>query len=445
MDNTLNMNDKLSFKENHEKHGLRGHVQIFRENMETGEISLWEESDNIIPISGYQWILMKCFNLYLDSKHNPSDPTKYEVLSKDSTIAIPDLNSRSSLPIGKPVNNYTEMVGDIASNHFIQGFMVGNQGGAEDGITTKNTDYSYVTLRNPIPFQQTNQDGLPASMAGKYLGILNVSSSTTNDSFSKSYYIKKFDERPHIYHSWWRDNQKWDYVDPVSVTDLGPNAQTSNKTNRIESYVECKLSLSDNDCFSYFSHAGSNEVPAINELGLVAFDADEGSRSEIENLYNNDIKTLIGFIFDNKRGDAVLPEIVRLTSEILDALTHVKVGTETVSITTFGNTNINQFMQVMEELSTYTVESMRDNPQLLVNIQGELAAKGCIEVTAYYNQKQDYVYEDDKFKKYLDSADFDALTTDEAQRIKLITYYTFNSIPLQENWRTLINYRIYAN
>ena len=80
-----------------------------------------------------------------------------------------------------------------------------------------------------------------------------------------------------------------------------------------------------------------------------------------------------------------------------------------------------------------------------MNIQGELAAKGCIEVTAYYNQKQDYVYEDDKFKEYLDSADFDALTTDEAQRIKLITYYTFNSIPLQENWRTLINYRIYAN
>jgi hypothetical protein len=51
MEKSVEMNDFLSFKDNHEKHGLRGHVQIFRQNMETGETSLWEESDNIIPIS----------------------------------------------------------------------------------------------------------------------------------------------------------------------------------------------------------------------------------------------------------------------------------------------------------------------------------------------------------------------------------------------------------
>ena len=85
----MEIKDYLSFKDAHEKHGLRGHVQVFRENMETGEISLWEESDNIIPISGYQWILMKMFGLYLDSKHDPSDASRYEVIDKDSTIAIP--------------------------------------------------------------------------------------------------------------------------------------------------------------------------------------------------------------------------------------------------------------------------------------------------------------------------------------------------------------------
>jgi hypothetical protein len=66
-------------------------------------------------------------------------------------------------------------------------------------------------------------------------------------------------------------------------------------------------------------------------------------------------------------------------------------------------------------------------------------------VKAYYDQKHNYIYEEDKFLKYLSSANFDQLSTDEAQRIKLVTYYTFNSIPLQKNWRTLINYRIYAN
>ena len=97
MDKSMEMNDYLSFKDAHEKHGLRGHIQIWRENMKTGEKTLWEESDNIIPISGYQWILMKMFGLYLDSKHDPSDLSRYEVLSKDSTIAIPDLNARTSL------------------------------------------------------------------------------------------------------------------------------------------------------------------------------------------------------------------------------------------------------------------------------------------------------------------------------------------------------------
>ena len=37
------------------------------------------------------------------------------------------------------------------------------------------------------------------------------------------------------------------------------------------------------------------------------------------------------------------------------------------------------------------------------------------------------------------------LTNDEAQRIKLITYYTFNSIPLSDEVDILINYRIYTN
>lgn len=442
MERSMDMKDFLSFKEGHEKHGLRGHVQIFRENMETGEVSLWEESDNIIPISGYQWILMKMFGLYLDSKHDPSDTSKYEVLDKDSTIAIPDLNTRATLPIGKPVNNYTAMEGDIAANHICQGFMVGNGGAAEDGITTKNTDYSFVALRNPIPFQQVNQDGLPASIAGQYLGILHMSAQSVNDPFSKSYYIKKFDERPHIYHSWWRDNQRWDYVDPVSVTDLGPNATTPNKTNRIETYVECKLSLSDSDCFAYFTHAGNTETPAINELGLVAFDADCGTRSVIEALYNTDIKQLISLLFDNNRPAAAISQIIGMAGEVVDALSNIEVGGETKSITTFGNSNINAFFQTLTDISNESVETL---PDAIPTYQDALSDVTNIEVVAYYNQKQEYIYSTDQFLNCLASENFDSLTTDEAQRIKLVTYYTFNSIPLQKNWRTLINYRIYAN
>ena len=46
--------EELSFVDatDHEKHGLRGVVQIYRKNKETGEVSFWDESSNIIPISG---------------------------------------------------------------------------------------------------------------------------------------------------------------------------------------------------------------------------------------------------------------------------------------------------------------------------------------------------------------------------------------------------------
>lgn len=443
--NSIDINDQLAYDEKHQVKGLRGHIQILRQNMETGEVSLWEESDNTITISGQQWLLEKCFNLYLDSKHDPTNASKYEVLDRDTNLVIPDLNAKPSLPIGKPVNTYTTMNGDIAENHFIQGFMIGNRGAGEDGITTKNTDYSYTSLRNPIPFQQTNAEKLSPDIAGQYLGILNNNVNTNNEGFSKSFYIKRFDERPHIYHSWWRDNQKWDYIDPVTPSDLGPNNTTPNKTNRIETYIECKLSLSDDDCFSYFEHAGSSETPAVNELGLVAFDVDPGARSVIEGIYNNEIKQLISYIFDNNREESLIPEIIRLATQIFTELSNVQVGSETVSITSFNNSHINAFMDTINAISGETVESLTEHPELFITYQNDLTDTSNIEVEALYNQKQDFVYETDKFVYYLSSSDFNSLTTDEAQRIKLFTYYTFNSIPLKKNWRTLINYRIYAN
>ena len=60
----------------------------------------------------------------------------------------------------------------------------------------------------------------------------------------------------------------------------------------------------------------------------------------------------------------------------------------------------------------------------------------------------EFVYATDKFKEYADTAAYSVTEgeiTDEAQRIKLITYYTFNALPLQSDWEILIYYRIYAN
>lgn len=428
----MNMNDSLAFKDDsNKKHGLRGHVQIFRQNEETGEKTLWFEDDNIIPISGYQWILMKMFGLYLDSNHGD----KYEDKSQDTSLVIPDLNNDTKLNIGIAEdgdNSYEPMESDISERHFIQGFLVGNGGAGEDAITTKNTDYSFINLRNAIPFQQTQttgqNSGLDSSIAGKYLGVYRQSGGST----VKSYFIKKFDERPHIYHNWWRDGQKWDYLDPVQVDDLGPDANGAGKTNRIETYaqVEMSVDVKNGDCLEYFNRAGSGKTAMINELGLVAFDTKPGQRSTIEAVYKTAIKKFIKLIFDNNRGD-VDEEVIALASDISTILTPIR---------TLGQTNINNFINIVDSLTSATPGSID-----YTSFQDALDNDTNIGVEAFYNQSGTFIYATDKFLDYLSADEFKNLTTDEAQRIKLITYYTFNSIPLQTNWKILINYRIYAN
>ena len=413
-------------------HGLMGEISIYRRNKNTGETVLHEKSKNVISISGYQWILMKMFGLYLDSYHGPGSDA--DDMGQDSTIIIPDLNNDDQMGIGVAVDKYTQMVQNIADTHFIQGFMIGNGGAAEDAITAKNTNYSFMKLRNAIPFRETTDlNALSPQESNRYLGIYRPSASSTGNV--KAYYIKKFDETPHIYHSWWKDGERWDYVDPVTQNDLGPNASNGRgKTNRIETYVECKMSLDESDCLSYFQHEGSTQTAAINELGLVAFDSLFGSRSIIEKLYNEKIKQFIKICFDKNR--------------TIDDVAHVRVLAGEISlvlheqnVTSYNQLNINTFTSLITSIANLNNDDRIDFDAIM----SQLSAENNIGVEAFYNQSGDFVYATDKFLKYMSDTAFDGMGVDEAQRIKLITYFTFNSLPLQEDWRLKINYRIYAN
>ena len=432
MDKRFNIEDQLSFADASEKHSLRGHVTVSLENKETGETKLWYENDNTISISGFQWILFKMFGLHLDSIHDPSN--QYEDLGQDSTIVIPDLNESGVLGIGVDPTEYTVMEDDISARHIIQGFMVGNGGSGEDGITTKNTDYSFIKLRNPIPFQQTDSS-LDPSISGKYLGVYREDSGIT-----KSYFIKKFDNRPHVYHNWWRDGQSWDYMDPVKREDLGPDAQQTPKTNRIETYVEVGMSIDTNngDCMGIFLNQGNNQTPAINELGLVAFDTIPGTRSIAEELYTKKIKKLISLIFSQRpnssdeyvTSEADDQEVITLASEAYTVLSNIiPVGV---------NVAMDAFIATLNTIKNSTVGSIPYG-----DIQTELILDTNIKVEAYYDINGNYTYETDSYLEIVGS--YSNLSLDEAQRIKMITYYTFNSIPLNTNWKVLINYRIYAN
>ena len=95
--------------------------------------------------------------------------------------------------------------------------------------------------------------------------------------------------------------------------------------------------------------------------------------------------------------------------------------------------------------SLITDEQWKTWQNLLTEFNERGDANGNIDVEAMYNQNGTFVYTTDKFLEYLSASEFNTLTNDEAQRCRLITYYTFKNIPLTENWKVLIKYRIYAN
>lgn len=438
----MSIDDGLSFNDKHSSSGLRGHVQVFRENKTTGEKALWYEDDNVISISGMQWILCKMFGLYLDTSHHK----EYENIGRDTNLVMPDLNDNGSFKIGVDPKDYSVMEEDISDQHFIQGFMVGNGGSGEDAITTKNTDYSFIKLRNPIPFRQT-QTTLDPSIAGKYLGNMREGA----NSFSKNYYIKKFDDRPHIYHSWYSEGQAWDYVDPVSANDLGPNpVNESAKTNRIETYVQCEMSIDTlgGDCKSYFEHDGATQTALINELGLCAWDAEYGNRSIVEACYESQIKDILKLIFDNNREEN--PQIENPITSVKALATEISEVMTATDLSSYGQANINAFITLMSEIvntaeSLITTEKWKEWQDNLTAVDEDTHQPTNIGVVAMYDQSGNFVYTTDKFLEYLAGSEFGTLTNDEAQRIRLITYYTFKSIPLDDNWKITILYRIYAN
>ena len=420
-------------KINDRANALHGHVQVFVRNKKTGEKKLWSESDNVITLSGYQNILLRSFGLRLDSLHKVSYIDSN--IGRDTNLVTPDLNDQSVFGIGRKIDEYSPMVDEFSNTHFIQGFMVGNQGAGEDNITTKNTNYSFINLRNPIPFRQTS-DVLNPEIANKYLGIYNIPNASELTGFAKSYYIKKFDETPHMYHTWWEENQEWDKVDPVTVDQLGPDNSTAAKTNRIASYIQCEMSIDSDDCVSSFSHAGATQSPVINELGLVSYNTIPGLRSVYEATYTAYIKDFIRLIFTNNITDDEKQEIIQLASAIYEILT-----AEEGNITTYGQANINNFVALVTEIGAIEDPTLMD----IQSYRDRLGASDNIEVEAFYNQMGVFQYETDKFLTYLSGSEFTGLSTDEAERIKLVTYYTFNSIPLSSEVDILISYRIYTN
>lgn len=220
------------------------------------------EGENIIPITGYQFVFSKLFNIAPDT---------------ETTLRIGDLNDEApQMKIGVPRDKYDSpaynaevslsdpskgaIAGvNISAANFVFGFMMGEGGTKEDNITAIAPDYKRRNIFNPIPFRMTN-DGYPIPN-GRYFGRIDSYSGSAHVDTISSYYIKKFDiPSPRIIHAWVTDN-----YDEFKIVNDTVFASTSSVP--IESYVEINLSISKYDGRGFFTNTHS--TPRFNELGLV--------------------------------------------------------------------------------------------------------------------------------------------------------------------------------
>jgi hypothetical protein len=147
-------------------------------------------------------------------------------------------------------------------------------------------------------------------------------------------------------------------------------------------------------------------------------------------------------IIFTKKGDVVPTDSQNKICKVLANEIHAILD-PIINAQTFTQNNLKKFLS---DLPTYTDTDIESGSSVDYDMLQELfATADSINVEAYYNKNDTIQYITDTFMNNLEAVGTTSLTIDEAQRIKLITYYTFPSIPISTNWEILINYRIYAN
>ena len=131
--------------------------------------------------------------------------------------------------------------------------------------------------------------------------------------------------------------------------------------------------------------------------------------------------------------DASDERVIDYATKIMNVFTELEISA-------LHNSRMNSFITTLTQISGSTAGSM--DRSLFIEV---LSAASNIKLAAYYNQNSEIQYTTDEYLDILTGVEFNELTVDEAERIKLFTHYTFNSIPLEENTSILFDYRIYAN
>ena len=222
------------------KNRIRGGYGLHT-NPKTGLSELDEvvfEQENTVVIDGVQYALENIFG----------------VKGTLQTLFLNDTDGIGSQLGATPTPGSIYPVG-----HRVCLFGIGNGGAAMNNSTVEMVPYNRRTIPGMIPFRHTN-DQLTGNDVDKYFGKKNLNGKT-------AYYAKRMDNEPTIVHFWLDGN---DNGKVVIGTQVDNNVYTSNRTEKIQSFAQCSLTVCKNDVKEYYANQGLVEQPCVNVIALMA-------------------------------------------------------------------------------------------------------------------------------------------------------------------------------
>lgn len=207
------------------------------------------DQENMVPLGGVQYAMEMIYGVSGPIQVPRLDAPPYNIGAVGSTVA----------PSGGMPHPYGQKVCL---------FGVGYGGTEENNLTVIEVKYNDYEVAAMVPFRYT-ADPLSEADKLKYYG-----KKTEADSSIISYYLKRFDEDPKIYHL--RKNGV-DGEDGSEITSV-EEAYNTPLGEGIETFTESLLTITKKDVREYFESIGKIEETRVNSIAL--FSA----------VYDNDLK-----------------------------------------------------------------------------------------------------------------------------------------------------------
>lgn len=238
--------------EDHSLHRVNSKLEFYNDQ---GEL-IWEPLHNKTVIAGSAFMAMKAFNLDRNALDNT--PTY------DTTMNLDYGANGTTYPtaIIKDSNGITVGSVEDETQRKIIGFCVGQGGCGLDPSDVFNVKYcDWITPDNIVPFRYplNNEDTVDESIYQGRKGI-----TLSNGDVRNAYYFKTFSNTPTLVQSY--VTSIGSFSDTIASETVYSNAAYANKA---QSYTECHLKITKDDCREFFITHKGLENAKINQISLV--------------------------------------------------------------------------------------------------------------------------------------------------------------------------------